>query len=103
MKPPSPSSVVSLPNHGPGSKERCIGKSWLISCLLLPLVRLKLYEDLGVKATLYTLLECSGARSCNHTFHKTREVASIKKLAIFRGMHSAWRKEHSENIVRRKA
>jgi len=33
---------------------------------------------LGVKATLYTLLECSGARSCNHKFHKTGEVSSTK-------------------------
>ena len=24
-----------------------------------------------------------GARSCNHTFHKTRVVASIKKLAHY--------------------
>ena len=33
---------------------------------------------IGVKATLYTLLECSGARSCNHKFHKTGEVSSTK-------------------------
>jgi len=35
-----------------------------------------------MQSVLGSIKKISGARFCNHTFYKTREVPSIKKLAL---------------------
>ena len=66
------SEIGATVTFHPGKIERLTGGD-------LGLVR---GGSLGSKLHYTLCFECSGARACNHTFHKTREASSIKKLAL---------------------